>query len=73
MEAEAPDGGFLVLNDAWHPWWRAEVDGQPARILKANVLFRAVLVGPGVHRVHFAFEPFAGAWEQVRERVMGVP
>jgi hypothetical protein len=71
VEAEAPDGGFLVLNDAWHPWWHAEVDGQPARILKANVLFRAVPIGPGVHHAHFAFQPLAGAWEQVRERIVG--
>jgi hypothetical protein len=69
VEAEAPDGGFLVLNDAWHPWWRAEVDGRPARILKANVLFRAVPLGPGAHRVHFAFTPLAGAWQEVREKI----
>jgi Dolichyl-phosphate-mannose-protein mannosyltransferase len=73
IEAEAPDGGFLVLNDAWHPWWRAKVDGQPARILKANVLFRAVPVSPGVHRVHFVFAPLQGAWEQVREKLAGAP
>jgi len=69
IEAEAPDGGFLVLNDAWHPWWHAEVDGGPAVILKANVLFRAVAIGPGIHRVHFAFEPMQGAWEELREKV----
>jgi hypothetical protein len=72
IEADAPDGGFLVLNDVWHPWWRAEVDGRPTDILKANVLFRAVPVGPGMHRVHFAFEPLRGAWEELREKVAGV-
>jgi hypothetical protein len=71
VETTAPDGGFLVLNDAWHPWWRAEVDGRPVRILKANVLFRAVPVGPGMHRVRFMFAPLAGAWEEVRERIGG--
>jgi hypothetical protein len=69
IEADAPDGGFLVLNDVWHPWWRAEVDGRPTDILKANVLFRAVQVGPGMHRVHFAFEPLQGAWEELKEKV----
>ena len=69
IEVEAPDGGFLVLNDAWHPWWHAEVDGRPTVILKANVLFRAVAIGPGIHRVHFAFEPMRGAWEELREKV----
>ncbi len=71
VEAAAPDGGFLVLTDAWHPWWRAEVDGRPARILKADVLFRAVAVRPGVHHVRFEFAPLAGAWDQVRERIAG--
>lgn len=71
IEADAPDGGFLVLNDVWHPWWRAEVDGQPADILKANVLFRAVPVGPGTHRVHFTFELLLGAWEELKEKVAG--
>jgi len=72
IEANAPDGGFLVLNDVWHPWWRAEVDGHPTEILKANVLFRAVRVGPGMHHVHFAFAPLQGAWEELKEKVAGV-
>jgi len=33
------------------------------------VLFRAVAIGPGIHRVHFAFEPMQGAWEELREKV----
>ncbi len=70
IEVEAPNGGFLVLNDAWHPWWRAEVDGRPTDILKANVLFRAVPIGQGTHRVHFAFEPLRGAWAEAKERLM---
>ena len=72
IEVEALDGGFLVLNDAWHPWWRAEVDGQPADILKANVIFRAVQVGVGMHRVHFVFEPLQGAWDELKEKVATV-
>ena len=23
VEVDAPSGGMLVLNDVWHPWWRA--------------------------------------------------
>jgi hypothetical protein len=72
IEADAPDGGFLLLNDVWHPWWRAEVDGLPTDILKANVLFRAVPLGPGRHHVHFTFEPLRGAWEELKEKLAGV-
>jgi hypothetical protein len=64
VQAEAPEGGFVVLNDVWQPWWRAEVDGAPAEILRANVMFRAVRVPPGTHRVRFSFHPFAGVWRE---------
>jgi hypothetical protein len=65
LEADSPDGGWLVLNDLWHPWWFAEVDGKPAEILRANVLFRAVAVAPGRHAVRFRFRPLAGAKAQL--------
>ena len=68
IDVDAPDGGFLVLNDVWHPWWRADVDGRPADILKANVLFRAVALPPGHHLVHFVFEPFHGAWTELLQK-----
>jgi len=68
LEADSPDGGWLVLNDLWHPWWFAEVDGRPAQLLRANVLFRAVAVPPGRHQVRFAFRPIAGARAQLGAR-----
>jgi hypothetical protein len=71
IEADAPSGGFVVLNDVWHPWWRASIDGKPADILKANVLFRAVLVPPGKHVVRFTFHPVAGALSELRDKLGG--
>ena len=47
VEADTPTGGMLVLNDVWHPWWRATVNGREREILRANVIFRAVYVPAG--------------------------
>jgi hypothetical protein len=62
VDTDAPATSLLLLNDVWHPWWRACVDTGKADILKANLLFRAVVVPAGKHRVTFTFHPFAGAF-----------
>ena len=61
-------GGYVVLNDPYHPWWSAAVDGAEAPVLRANVLFRAVAVPPGRHTVRFEFRPLAGAWRELMTR-----
>ena len=59
VEVDNKQSGILVVHEAYYPGWVAEVDGQPARILRTNVLFRGVEVGEGRHRVVFRFEPFS--------------
>lgn len=49
--------GVLVLSDANFPGWRATVDGAPARIEQANLLFRGLRLPPGVHRITFDYAP----------------
>ncbi len=71
IEVEADKPGFVVLNDVWHPWWVAEVDGKPATIVRANVLFRAVTVPAGRHRVRFSFRPVQGAMAQLWSMIFG--
>jgi hypothetical protein len=66
IHVSSVDGGWVVLNDVWHPWWQATVDGAPAKIEQANVLFRAVKVAPGDHTVVMAFHPVRGIVAELR-------
>lgn len=69
LDVDSPDGGWAILNDVWHPWWFAEVDGKPAPLLRANVLFRAVEVPAGKHRVVMTFRPLRGMWADLASRL----
>lgn len=48
---------LVVLNDTAFPGWYASVDGRPAAILRANYLFRGIVVGPGRHVIEYRYEP----------------
>jgi hypothetical protein len=69
IEAEANAPALLLLNDVWHPWWTATVNGVETEILKANVLFRAVPIPAGASRVVFRFRPLEGLVAELRERL----
>ncbi len=69
VAATAPrGGGYVVLNDIWSPWWFAQVDGAPAELLRANVMFRAVAVPEGTHDVRFEFRPLQGVLQGLSRR-----
>jgi hypothetical protein len=65
VEVTGGTDGILLLNDVWHPWWKVTIDGAGADMLKANVLFRAVVVPRGQHTVRFSFHPFIGAMSEL--------
>jgi hypothetical protein len=57
LEATLSDDGYVVLLDGHDPGWRATVDGHPAPVLRANIVFRAVPVPAGSHLVEFVYRP----------------
>jgi hypothetical protein len=56
FETEAAAPSFAVIAQTWHHNWHAEIDGQPALLLRANVAFQAVQVPAGTHRVHLFYQ-----------------
>ena len=57
IDVDAARDSYLVLTDAYYPGWVATVDGQPVPIDRADILFRAVKVPAGQHRVELHYQP----------------
>ncbi len=55
VQTRADREALLVLADNFYAGWRAEVDGRPAPVLRANHTLRGVVVPAGSHRVVFTF------------------
>jgi hypothetical protein len=49
--------GLLVIAEAWHPGWRAWLDGKEAHPLQTNLSLIGILTPAGAHRVELRFEP----------------
>jgi hypothetical protein len=54
---EAPERSLAVLTDCWFPGWHAFVDSREQPILRANYLFRGVVIPAGRHVVEFRYSP----------------
>lgn len=59
LRVNANEAGWLVLTDAYYPGWTATVNGEPASVFRADVMFRAVGVPVGESEVVFEYRP---AW-----------
>ena len=57
VRLRAAGPGTLVLADTWYPRWSATVNGAPAEIARADVIFRGVQLPDGESEVVFRFDP----------------
>lgn len=55
FEAMCREEQFLIINDAYHPNWKAYVDNIQTKIFKVNYLYRGVMVPQGRHRITFVY------------------
>jgi len=61
IEANAAAPSLVVVAQTYYHNWTAELDGQPARLLRANVAFQAVEIPAGTHRIHLTYRDRAFA------------
>jgi hypothetical protein len=47
---------FLVVADAWHPFWKARIGGKNLSVIKANEIFKGVKLPPGQGTVTLYFD-----------------
>lgn len=57
VSARVNADAYLLLTDSWYPGWVARVDGVDAPIQRADLIFRAVRLTPGEHRIEFEYHP----------------
>jgi len=55
LRVDCPRPALLLLADLWAPGWRVAVDGEPAPLLRADLILRAVALDAGVHEIRFAY------------------
>ena len=56
VRVDAPGGAWLSYTDAWHPGWKATVNGRPTEVLRANMAFKAVRLESGENKVRLRFD-----------------
>lgn len=62
LEVEASAPGHVVVAEAYQRGWKAVLDGAPATVVPANLLFRAVAVPAGLHRLELRYRPASVFW-----------
>ena len=62
---------LLVLSDVWYDAWTATVDGQPAKIYRADYAFRAVVVPTGTKEVIFRYQSTRYESGKLKTKIFG--
>lgn len=57
VEITSDTPAILMVSEAYYPGWAATIDGEPAEVIPAFHLFRAVPVSAGEHTVQFEYTP----------------
>ncbi|MHA1568206.1 MAG: YfhO family protein, partial [Alphaproteobacteria bacterium] len=51
LQTQSEQKRFLVISEIWHPGWRADLDGKPLPLHRANLALLGAWIPPGRHRL----------------------
>jgi len=57
LNVSTPSSGILVFTDLFYPGWKAFIDLDETKIMKANAALRAVVIPEGKHIIKFVYNP----------------
>jgi hypothetical protein len=58
LKVTTSGNNLLFFSETYYPeGWKASIDGKETPIYRADYLFRAVVVPPGIHKLEMKFEP----------------
>lgn len=57
IKTESPNKGLLYVSETYFPGWKAYIDGEEAKIYRANYSFMGIPVPAGGHEVYLKFQP----------------
>ena len=55
LETNSNQKAFMVVSNSYHPGWKAYVDGEEVKVLRANYIMFAIPIQPGTHKVELIF------------------
>ncbi|HEX4478425.1 MAG TPA: hypothetical protein VH142_25255 [Polyangiaceae bacterium] len=72
IRATSHRSAFVVVNDRFHPRWRATIDGGAAPLYRTNGLVRGFVVPSGEHDVVLVFRPPTAAYAGAALALVGL-
>ena len=65
LETGTSGHSLLVVSQIFYPGWQATIDGEPADLLRVNVVQQGVIVPPGKHTVEISYVPRIFRWGMI--------
>jgi len=54
--------GFLFMSNTFYPDWKVSINGKASKIYNTNLLFQAIFLNKGKHKVKIFFSPQLFYW-----------